>query len=169
MAEMNAVARLGKPHGIRGEVTVEVLTDAPEERFVPDTVFVTEPDIGPLTLTGARWHRERLLLSFAEVTDRTRAEQIRNTRLMAPVLDDEEDDDAWRAEELTGLSVLREGTRIGEVTDLLFGTAQDLLEIRLDEDDRAVLVPFVEQIVPEVDVEAGHIVITPPGGLIEEA
>ncbi|MCT4574488.1 ribosome maturation factor RimM, partial [Bacillus thuringiensis] len=78
-------ARLGKPHGIRGEVTVEVRTDEPDERFVPGAVFSTEPDVGPLTLSRARWHRERLLLTFDEVADRNRAEEIRNTLIACEV------------------------------------------------------------------------------------
>lgn len=87
------VARLGKPHGIRGECTVEVRTDAPEERFVPGAVFSTEPDIGALTLSRARWHRDRLLLTFEEIADRTRAEEVRNT--LISVAETLEDDDAW--------------------------------------------------------------------------
>ena len=77
------VARLGKPHGIRGEFTVEVRTDRPDERLVPGMTYATDPDIGELTLTSARWHRDRLLLAFDEVPDRTRAEEIRNTLLLA--------------------------------------------------------------------------------------
>ena len=70
------VARLGKPHGIRGEFTVEVRTDRPDERLVPGMTYATDPDIGELTLTSARWHRDRLLLAFDEVPDRTRAGRI---------------------------------------------------------------------------------------------
>ncbi len=67
------IARLGKPHGIRGEFTVEVRTDRPDERLVPGMTYATDPDIGELTLKSARWHRDRLLLAFDEVPDRTRA------------------------------------------------------------------------------------------------
>ena len=65
------VARIGKPHGIRGEVTVQVLTDAPEDRFVPGTEFVVEPaSAGPLTVRSARWNKDILLLGFEEIETR---------------------------------------------------------------------------------------------------
>ena len=77
------IARLGKPHGIKGEFTVEVRTDRPDERLNPGATFATDPDIGPLTLKSARWHRDRLLLAFDEVPDRNRAEEIRDTLILA--------------------------------------------------------------------------------------
>src|SRR5699024_6946373 len=88
------IARLGKPHGIRGEFTVEVRTDRPEDRLTPGTAFATDPDIGALTLKSARWHRDRLLLAFEEVPDRNRAEEIRNTLILAEGDDEDEDPDA---------------------------------------------------------------------------
>lgn len=159
------VARLGKPHGIRGEFTVEVRTDDPDERFTAGAVFTTEPDIGPLTLTRARWHRNRLLLSFAEVTDRNRAEDIRNTLLS---VDTSEDDaqDAWLIEDLIGATVHLRGEEVGTVADLTPGAAQDLLHIRLTSGNEA-LIPFVKSMVPVVDVEAGRVEIDPPEGLLD--
>ena len=161
-------ARLGKPHGIRGEVTVEVRTDDPDARFVPGAVFETDPDIGALTLERARWHRDRLLLTFAEVADRTRAEEIRNTLLLVDAADDEVEDDAWSVDELVGLEVhLAAGGAVGTVADLTVGAVQDLLHVRTP-DGREVLVPFVEEIVPEVDLETGRVLLTPPPGLLED-
>lgn len=160
------VARLGKPHGIRGEFTVEVRTDAPDDRFVPGAVFTTEPDIGTLTLTRARWHRDRLLLTFDEVADRTRAEEIRNT--LISVEETLDDDDAWYIDDLVGAAAFVGELRIGTVSAVTPGAAQDLLHITLGS-GAEVLVPFVEQIVPEVDLEAGRIVLDPPPGLIEDA
>lgn len=160
------VARLGKPHGIRGEFTVEVRTDAPEERFVPGAVFSTEPDIGALTLSRARWHRDRLLLTFEEIADRTRAEEVRNT--LISVAETLEDDDAWYIDDLVGAQAFVGDVRIGTVSAVTPGAAQDLLHITLAS-GAEVLVPFVEQIVPGVDLEAGRIVLDPPPGLIEDA
>lgn len=161
-------ARLGKPHGIRGEVTVEVRTDDPDARFVPGAVFETDPNIGELTLERARWHRDRLLLTFAEVTDRTRAEEIRNTLLLVDAADDEVEDDAWSVDDLVGLEVhLAAGGAVGTVADLTVGAVQDLLHVRTP-DGREVLVPFVEEIVPEVDLETGRVLLTPPPGLLED-
>jgi len=72
------VGRIGRPHGIRGEVTVEVRTDTPELRFAPGSVLETDPArLGPLTVAAARWHSGRLLLLAEGVHDRTGAEALR--------------------------------------------------------------------------------------------
>lgn len=160
------VARIGKPHGIRGEVTVQVMTDDPAARFEPGTVFDVEA--GPLkalTVEGARWNKEILLVAFEEVADRNAAETVRGARLFVETEDlEEDDDDSWYEHELVGLTVRVGDTIVGKVTGLRTNAAQDLLVIE-DTDGEEVLVPFVEAIVPEVDTEAGHILLTPPDGL----
>ena len=154
------VARLGKPHGIRGEFTVEVRTDRPDERLVPGMTYAPDPDIGALTLTSARWHRDRLLLAFDEVPDRTRAEEIRNTLLLAEQDDEADDEEAWLLDDLIGLKAFVGDEQVGEIVDVTNGTAQDL-------DGHEVLIPFVTEIVPEVDTDAGRIALTPPAGLLD--
>lgn len=169
------IARIGKPHGIRGEVTVELYTDSPERRFAIDTVLsVQRPDGSPvsfneLTVESVRWHQKILLLKFVEVSDRTSAERLRNAELFVAADESPEDEDGWYADDLIGLAVhrnSRSSPKIGEVTDLVIGPAQDLLEIELADGSKA-LIPFVEEIVPEIDKELGAIVITPPPGLLE--
>jgi len=169
------VARIGKPHGIRGEVTVELFTDSPDTRFVEGNVFTVLSGGGPsevfheLTVEKARWNKNIMLLKFAEFSDRNTAESLRNSELYAAPEVSDVDDDSWYADDLIGLSVHQEGFQnpaLGEVTGLTTGDAQDLLEIRLS-DGREVLLPFVEEIVPEIDEERGAIVITPPPGLLE--
>jgi 16S rRNA processing protein RimM len=162
------VARIGKPHGIRGEVTVQVMTDSPGERFTPGEVFDVEPaTIGQLTVEGARWNKDILLLAFEEVLDRNRAETLRGAKLFVETdddADDDDDDDAWYEHELAGLDVRVDGQSVGKVTGLRTQTAQDLL-IVASSDGHEVLVPFVEAIVPVVDVAGGFIAVTPPPGL----
>ncbi|KZE22830.1 ribosome maturation factor RimM [Brevibacterium casei] len=160
------VARLGKPHGIRGEFTVEVRTDRPDERLVPGMTYATDPDIGELTLTSARWHRDRLLLAFDEVPDRTRAEEIRNTLLLVEQDDEADDEEAWLLDDLIGLKAFVGDEQVGEIVDVTNGTAQDLLHLR-HTDGHEVLIPFVTEIVPEVDTDAGRIALTPPAGLLD--
>jgi 16S rRNA processing protein RimM len=163
------VARIGRPHGVRGEVTVEVRTDDPDARFAPGTVLRTDPDRGPLTVASARWHNGTLLLVFAEASDRTASEALRNTRLVVD-LDDEADpdDDAWYPHQLQGLAaVTMTGTPLGRVKDLLTGGAQDVLVVT-GTDGREVLVPFVTALVPKVDVKRGKVLLAPPGGLFVE-
>ena len=162
------VARIGKPHGIRGEVTVQVLTDAPEDRFVPGTEFVVEPaTAGPLTVSSARWNKDILLLGFEEVADRNTAETLRGAKLFIETEElDGDDDEGWYEHELVGLEA-RVGTRVvGKVTALNTMPVQDLLLVTTPE-GAEILVPFVEQIVPEVNIEEGFIVLTPPDGLFE--
>ncbi|WP_314325393.1 ribosome maturation factor RimM [Paenarthrobacter ilicis] len=163
------VARIGKPHGIRGEVTVQVLTDAPAERFVAGTEFVVEPaSSGPLTIRSARWNKDILLLGFEEVADRNAAEAVRGAKLFIETeeLDDEDDDEGWYEHELVGLEA-RVGTQVvGKVTALTTLPVQDLLTVT-STDGKEILIPFVDEIVPEVNIEDGYILVTPPEGLFE--
>ncbi|WP_291278584.1 ribosome maturation factor RimM [Galactobacter sp.] len=166
------VARIGKPHGIRGEVTVQVFTDDPEARFAPGEVLSTEPEAnGPLTVASARWNKRILVLGFEEVPDRNRAEELRGTQLFFDPSDLEEeegDDEGWYEHDLVGMKAVVDGTQVGEVTELVTGAAQDLLVIRLTSGTEA-MVPFVEQIVPTIDEDAGTVTLTPPPGLLDLA
>lgn len=163
------VARIGKPHGIRGEVTVQVLTDAPSERFVAGTEFVVEPaSAGPLTIRSARWNKDILLLGFEEIADRNAAEAIRGAKLFIETeeLDDEDDDEGWYEHELVGLEARVGSQVVGKVAALTTLPVQDLLTVKTEE-GKEILVPFVDEIVPEVNIESGFILITPPPGLFE--
>jgi 16S rRNA processing protein RimM len=169
------VGRVGRPHGLRGEVSVQVRTDDPDLRFAAGSVLATEPAAqGPLTISASRWHSGRLLVTFAGYADRSGAEELRGIQLVidsaevGPAADPEEFHDY----ELIGLGVQTvAGEPVGVVTDVLH-QGQDLLVIRPREDAPAaeqgeVLVPFVAAIVPEVDVAAGRLVIDPPPGLLD--
>jgi 16S rRNA processing protein RimM len=175
MPKIVRVARVGKPHGIRGEVTVELFTDTPEERFRHGNVLIAKAPKGTsslfneLTVAKARWNKHILLVKFVEVQDRNAAETLRNLELYVAVGEAYNGQDEWYADELIGFSVHKgsyKAASIGEITDLITGEAQDLLEIRLS-NGRDVLIPFVEEIVPEIDTEQGAVVITPPTGLLE--
>lgn len=77
------VGRIGRAHGIRGDVLVEVRTDEPDDRFAVGSVLVTDPaDAGPLTVDDARWHSGKLVVRFADVHDRNRAEELRGLLLV---------------------------------------------------------------------------------------
>ncbi|WHS28188.1 ribosome maturation factor RimM [Auritidibacter ignavus] len=169
------VARIGKPHGIKGDVTVQIFTDSPETRFVPGAVLTVDhggtesPLAGRLTVHNARWNKHILLLSFEEISDRNLAEQYRNCHLYAEPEDLEDDDDAWYAEDLADFTVKldsAEGETIGTISDLIPGEAQDLLEVTRTNGTTS-LVPFVVEIVPEIDVDQQLVILTPPAGLLE--
>ena len=162
------VARIGKAHGLRGEVTVQVLTASPGERFVPGAIFETEPAAaGPMVLRSARDHNGVLLLAFERTEDRSGAEALRGIRLLGDVLEDDDDEDSWYERDLVGLkAVTIGGVEVGEVTALQTRPTQDLLVLRLT-DGREALIPFVSAIVPEVDIEGGRLVLDPPAGLLD--
>jgi 16S rRNA processing protein RimM len=162
------VARIGKPHGIRGEVTVQVLTDAPGDRFVPGTEFVVEPaSAGPLTVHSARWNKDILLLAFEEIETRNEAETLRGAKLFIETEElEDNDDEGWYEHELVGLEARVGSQVVGKVSGLNTMPVQDLLVVKTP-DGKEILIPFVEQIVPEVNVAEGYVLVTPPAGLFE--
>ncbi|GAA1347908.1 ribosome maturation factor RimM [Falsarthrobacter nasiphocae] len=166
-----SVARIGKPHGIRGEVTVQVLTDAPDERFAPGSELGLEgiPGRSSVVVDSARWNKSILVLGFEGVMDRNAAETLRGGRLLVdPEAEGEAaDEDEYYEHELRGLAVVENGAEIGRVEGLRTGAAQDLLVATINE--REVLIPFVSQIVTEVDTAGGRVVVQLPAGLVDLA
>lgn len=164
------VGRIGRAHGIRGEVAVEPRTDDPDARIGVGAQLHTEPDsAGPLTVSSTRWHGDRLLVRFTGVGDRNAAEGLRGIRLLAEVDPDERPDDPeeFYDRQLVGMeAVTTDGEPVGEVADVVHLPGQDLLSVRAP-DGHEILVPFVTQIVPEVDLGSGRVVLDPPDGLLE--
>jgi 16S rRNA processing protein RimM len=168
------VGRIGRPHGVRGEVTVEVRTDDPDLRFTPGAVLLTDPaDRGPLTVAARRWNRDVLLLTLENAggepfDSREAAEALRNTELLVPVADlpELDDPDVFYDHQLVGLAVrLTDGSVLGEVAAVRH-EGGDLLVVRRPEGGEA-LIPFVSAIVPTVDLDGGFVVVDPPEGLLE--
>jgi 16S rRNA processing protein RimM len=160
------VARIGRAHGLKGEVSVELHTDIPEDRFADGTELETDPtDAGPLTVVRTRTQAGRWYVTFAEVNSREDADAVRGVEL---VVDEEEskEEDAWYLHELIGLRAERpNGDLVGEIVDLEHPPAHDLLIVKEPGGTRA-RIPFVEAFVPEVDIEGGRVVIDPPHGLL---
>lgn len=172
-AERLRVARIGKPHGIRGEVTAQLFTDEPQERLAPGSVIIriagdqtVDRITTLLTVTRQRWNKSVALLSFREINDRDSAEALRGSTLYVEVpMEEDSDDDGWYSHELAGFACVDSaGEPLGTLKELITGSAQDLLVVTATSGED-VMVPFVEEIVPEVDVENQRIVLTPPPGL----
>ncbi|MDV6012808.1 ribosome maturation factor RimM [Haloechinothrix sp. LS1_15] len=189
------VGRVAKAHGVRGELAVDVRTDAPDERFADGAVLAVRRtdsarvrpshgrddthrtdhsgsvgDDGPRTLTvaQARPHGQRLLIRFEEVTSREAADRLRGCLLVVDTADlpPPEDPDEFHDHQLIGLDVgLTDGSSVGSVRDVVHGPGSDLLVVATG--DREVLVPFVHAIVPVVDLDERRIVLDPPEGLLE--
>jgi 16S rRNA processing protein RimM len=162
------VGRIGRPHGIRGDVVVGVRTDEPELRFARGSRLDTDPaDLGPLTVAGIKWHSGELLVRFEGIGDRDAAAELRGTWLTvdSATIAPPEDPDEFHDTDLVGLSVRTvDGTQVGTVDDVLH-SGQDVLVIR-SADGREVMVPFVKPLVPDVDIPAGVLTIDPPEGLL---
>ncbi|QIX28625.1 ribosome maturation factor RimM [Nocardioides sp. JQ2195] len=173
------VGRIGKPHGIRGEVTVDVRTDEPERRFAVGTTLRAERPGGSagkaaqstlrsVTVKSSRWHQGVLLLGLEEVGSRNDAETVRGLVLHASIdaSATPEDPDEYYDHQLIGLAAHDvDGTHLGEVTRVVHGGAQDLLQIRTP-DRRDTLVPFVKALVPEVDLPGNRVVVADRPGLV---
>jgi 16S rRNA processing protein RimM len=165
------VGRIGRPHGIRGDVVVGVRTDEPELRFANGSRLDTDPvGVGPLTVAATKWHSGELLVRFAGVDDRDAAAELRGVWLTvdSATIASPDDPDEFHDADLVGLAVrTADGTAVGTIADV-FHHGQDILAIRPADRGRAeILIPFVKSIVPEVDVAAGFAVIDPPEGLLD--
>ncbi|SDG57854.1 16S rRNA processing protein RimM [Sinosporangium album] len=163
------VGRIGRPHGLRGEVTVEVRTDDPDLRFASGVAIATDPpSTGPLVVESTRWHQDILLVRFAGIYDRDLAEGLRGTMLVIDSAEVErsDDPDEFHDHELIGLAVETAGGEpVGEVTEVLHH-GQDLLVVRKKQGGEAY-VPFVKALVPVVDLDAGRLVVDAPPGLLD--
>lgn len=161
------MGRVGRPHGLCGEVTVDVRTDSPEQRFSPGATLTGGNRT--LVVRSSRPHAGRLLVTFEGVTDRDAAAQLRGTLL---TVDTESllptgDPDEFHDHELEGLAAVRaDGARLGTVREVVHAPAHALL--LLDTEHGEELVPFVRAIVCEVDLTTGRVVIDPPEGLLGE-
>ncbi|RKT57045.1 ribosome maturation factor RimM [Saccharothrix australiensis] len=166
------VGRVAKAHGISGELAVDVRTDSPELRFAHGSALVAKLRDGTsrtLTVAAARNHSGRLLVRFEEVLTRDVAETLRGTLLFAGTddLPPTGDPDEFYDHELEGLRAeLLDGTVVGSVLEVVHGPGGELLVIR-PERGGELLVPFVRQIVPTVDVAGGRVVLDPPEGLLD--
>ena len=163
------VGRIGRPHGIRGEVTVEVRTDEPDRRFAPGTVLYVHGSGRQLVVDRIHWHSGRLLLTVEGILDRTGAESLRGfvVEVERGVDDTPDDPEEFYDSALTGCTVEGlDGGTLGVVTEVVHLPSQDMLAIRTS-DERDLLVPFIALFVPTVDIAARRIVIDPPAGLID--
>ena len=162
------VGRIGRPHGLRGEVTVQVTTDDPDSRFAAGAVLGTDPaSRGPLTVTGMRRSGPVLVIGFDGITDRDAAETLRGTMLTldSATLPVPDDPDEFYDHQLIGLAVHdRSGTVLGEVVEVWHPPAAPVLVVNRP-DGSQELVPFVSVIVPVVDLDAGRVVVEPPDGM----
>lgn len=168
------VGRLVKAHGLKGALKLELYTDDPAGRFVPGAEFTLQvPEASPwhgktITVREYRLMNGNPVLFLEGIDDRTAAEELVKAILWIDQDDatEQAEDDAWYDHQLVGLDVVRDDVVIGRVARVDHFPAQDLLIVRVGENE--IMVPFVTAIVPTVDLAAGRVIVTPPPGLFEE-
>ena len=148
------VGRVSRPHGLKGDVIVELITNRPEARLAPGSRLVT--DDGALEVVSSSPHQNRWIVTFAGVNSREAADHLRGTVLRAEPL--EEEGTLW-VHELVGSSVVTvDGQAVGTVESVQPSPASDLLVLH---DERLVPMTFV------VATSPGQVVIDPPEGLLD--
>lgn len=159
------IGRIGRAHGIRGELNVDIRTDEPERRFAPGSSVVCGPRT--LTVKTSRHHGGRLVVAFVEIPDRTAAEALHGTVLEAVVDPDDtpDDPDEFYDHQLVGLEVRSGNTVVGSVTGLVHLPHQDTLTV--DIEGHEVFIPFVTELVPVVDVAGGFVTVQDVDGLLD--
>jgi 16S rRNA processing protein RimM len=156
------VGRIGKAHGILGEATIEVRTDEAEDRFALGARLETDSH-GVLTVASFRVHNGILLLGFEGIENRNQVEELRNELLYADVDIDAPgfDEDDYHVLQLIGcITYLEDGSEYGIVTEVLNLPGQDVLAIKTATGE--VMIPFVYQLVPTVDIKNKRMTVIPP-------
>ncbi|OFQ97694.1 ribosome maturation factor RimM [Alloscardovia sp. HMSC034E08] len=177
------VCRIGRAQGLKGEVNVRAFTDDPENRFAPGSVLLTK-DGREFRVMRSRNFKSRWIILFEGISNRNASEELNGIDLF---IDKEADlptdgeDEGWYLADLVGLDVLEvndpetaraadydgvEVHEVGTISAVYNNTAQDLLEVK-NESGKISLIPFVEDIVPVVDVDEGYVIIDPPAGLLD--
>ena len=156
------VGRIGRAHAILGEATIEVRTDNPEERFAIGNRVQSDAH-GDLVIKSYRVHNGILLLGFENIAERNAIEKLRDTLLYCEVDIDApaKYEDDYHVLQLIGCTALLEsGKEFGTVSDVINLPGQNLLAITTSTGE--VLLPFVHQLVPIVDVKNRRVTVIPP-------
>lgn len=177
------VCRIGRAQGLKGEVNVRAFTDDPENRFAPGSVLLTK-DGREFTVERSRNFKSRWIILFEGISNRNASEELNGIDLFIDKeadLPTDNEDEGWYLADLVGLDVLEvndpeaaraadydgvEVHEVGTISAVYNNTAQDLLEVK-NESGKISLIPFVEDIVPVVDVDEGYVIIDPPAGLLD--
>lgn len=161
-----AVGRISKPHGVHGEVRVELMTDHPERFEWLEAIYVGESNPHRVPIASVRYHQDVVLLKLEGYPTRTEAELLRGQLLQ--VLESEAvplADDEYFLYQLIGVEVYTEqGRHLGELTEVLETGANNVFVVQNGPDQ--YLIPDIPDVIKEVDIENGRLVIHPMSGLI---
>lgn len=161
------MGKLRKPHGVRGEMVMTVLTEFPELLESGQKVYLGE-DFHEQTVRSVRPHRDDLLIAFEGITDRDEVGYYRNTMLFM----DEGDfpnlpEDEYYLHDLVGMEVVTDtGQSLGELKEILVTGANDVYLVQKGE-EREILIPAIEEVVLEIDFDQGTVLVRPLPGLLD--
>lgn len=158
------VGRITRAHGLNGEVAVLVLSEVPE-RFDDGAILHLE-DGRALTVESTRAHKDRLLVRFREVRDRTEADGLRSAFLFVPASSSPElPEGSWWDHELVGCMMETDtGRSLGALTEVIHTAANDVW-VAVDDEGAESLVPALRDVLVSVDVAAKRIVVREVPGL----
>lgn len=161
-----AVGRISRPHGVRGEVRVELMTDTPERFEWLDAVYVGETNPRRVAVDSVRFHQGIVLLRLAGYPTRTEAEQLRGELLQVPEAEAVPlEEGEYFLFQLEGLDVYTVGgTFIGRLAEVMETGANNVFVV--DGPSGQHLLPDIPDVIKEIDIEGGRIAIQPLPGLI---
>ena len=163
-----AVGRIAKPHGVLGEVRVELMTDHPERFEWLDAIYVGEKNPRRVPIVSVRYHQDVVLLKLEGYPTRTEAELLRGELLQVPESEAVPlEDDEYFLYQLIGIEVFTEqGRHLGQLTEILETGANNVFVI--DNEGRQYLIPDIPDVIREIDIENRRLVIHPMPGLIAD-
>lgn len=162
-----AIGRIGRPHGLRGEVVVHVLTDFPERFESMKEVYVGHADSPECRqVTGTRWHKDRVLLSLQGCDSRTSAESLRGLLIQIPIEDARQlHDNEYYPHQLLGMDVVTvDGEDLGRISDILYTNANDVYVVVGPRGQ--TLLPAITDVIQRVDLAEGRMIVTLIPGLV---
>jgi 16S rRNA processing protein RimM len=161
-----AVGQVIKPHGVRGEVAVEMLTDFPGRFSLLERVYLNEDNPRPVPLEGVRFHKGRVLLKLGGYDDRTAVERLRGEMILVPI--DEAmplEPDQYYQDDLIGLEVwTTDEEYLGDVVEILETGANEVFIVQSDQGE--ILLPAIADVVRWIDLEENRMVVELMEGLI---
>jgi 16S rRNA processing protein RimM len=165
-----AVGMVASVHGLRGEVKVELHTDFPE-RFAPGEMVYLGANLQETVIVEARPHQGHYLLKFRGIGSREQAEDLRGLWIFIPETDAADlEEDTYFVHDIIGLSVQTvSGKLLGTVDQVLFTGANEVYIVKTaDEPPRELLLPAIAEVIKQVDLENGILVVEPLPGLLDE-
>jgi 16S rRNA processing protein RimM len=166
--EFLVIGKLGRPHGVRGEILMHVYTDFPE-RIQPQATFFVGPQYQLLKLTKRRQHAQGLLVMFAGYPNREKVAELRNQLVHVrtsdrPPLEEGE----YYHHQLLGLEVIAEdGKSLGTLASILETGANEVYVVR-DQGGAEVLIPAIKSVILDIDLHQEKIRVHLLPGLLPE-